>query len=110
LKNNIEDERNIILIVGYQAKNTLGRKLVEKQEVVNIFGQPYERRAEVVVLNEFSAHADRNDLVSFVEKVLPERIFLVHGEEDQMGPLGVSLKEMGYNVEMPEVPGAKYEI
>ena len=110
LKNNIEDERNIILIVGYQAKNTLGRKLVERQEVVNIFGQPHERRAEVVVLNEFSAHADRDDLISFVEKVSPERVFLVHGEEDQMEPLGASLEKMGYNVDMPEAPGTVYEI
>jgi metallo-beta-lactamase family protein len=110
LKNNIENEKNIILIVGYQAKNTLGRKLVEKHEQVNIFGQPYKRRAEVIVLNEFSAHADRNDLISFVEKVSPERIFLVHGEEEQMEPLGISLKEMGYNVDMPETPGTGYEI
>jgi metallo-beta-lactamase family protein len=110
LKNNIEDERNIILIVGYQAKNTLGRKLLEQQEVVNIFGQPHERKAEVVVLNEFSAHADRDDLISFVEKVSPERVFLVHGEEDQMEPFGASLEEMGYNVDMPEMPGTSYEI
>ncbi len=110
LKNNIEDERNIILIVGYQAKNTLGRKLVEEQETVNIFGQPYERKAEVVVLNEFSAHADRNDLIAFAEKVSPERIFLVHGEENQMEPLGENLREMGFRVDMPEVPGTKYEI
>ncbi len=110
LKNNIEDERNIILIVGYQAKNTLGRKLVEKQEEVNIFGQPYNRKAEVVVLNEFSAHADRDDLIYFAEKVSPERIFLVHGEEDQMEPLGARLKEMGYKVDMPEIPGTSYEV
>jgi metallo-beta-lactamase family protein len=110
LKNNIENEKNIILIVGYQAKNTLGRKLVEKHEQVNIFGQPYKRKAEVIVLNEFSAHADRNDLISFAEKVSPERIFLVHGEEEQMEPLGIHLKEMGYNVDMPETPGTKYEI
>jgi len=110
LRNNIEDERNIILIVGYQAKNTLGRKLVEQEEVVNIFGQPYERKAEVVVLNEFSAHADRRDLISFAEKVSPGRIFLVHGEEDQMEPLGASLEEMGYSVDMPEAPGTSYEL
>jgi metallo-beta-lactamase family protein len=110
LKNNIEDERNIILIVGYQAKNTLGRKLVEKHEEVNIFGQPYQRKAEVVVLNEFSAHADRNDLISFAEKLSPEQIFLVHGEEDQMEPLGAKLQEMGYKVAMPETPGTEYEI
>jgi metallo-beta-lactamase family protein len=110
LKNNIENEKNIILIVGYQAKNTLGRKLVERQEKVNIFGKPHNRKAEVIVLNEFSAHADRNDLISFVEKVTPKRIFLVHGEEEQMEPLGIRLKEMGYNVDMPEVPGTGYEI
>lgn len=110
LKNNIEDQRNIILIVGYQAKNTLGRKLVEKYEEVNIFGQPYKREAEVIVLNEFSAHADRNDLISFAEKVSPKRIFLVHGEEDQMGPLAESLREKGYIVDMPEAPGASYEL
>lgn len=110
LKNNIEDERTIILIVGYQARHTLGRKLVEKHEVVNIFGQPYERKAEVVVLNEFSAHADRNDLLSFAEEVSPERIFLVHGEEEQMGPLGDKLKEKGYEVDIPESPGTEYKI
>ncbi len=110
LKNSIEDERNIVLIVGYQAKNTLGRKLVEKQEEVNIFGQPYKRKAEVFILNEFSAHADRNDLINFVEGVSPEHIFLVHGEEDQMEPLGARLREKGYKVDMPEIPGTSYEV
>ncbi len=110
LKNNIEDEKNIILIVGYQAKNTLGRKLVEKQESVNIFGKPYKRKAEVVVLNEFSAHADRNDLIDFAKKVDPARIFLVHGENDQIEPLGEKFKELGYRVDIPEAPGATYEI
>ncbi|MEO0292704.1 MAG: MBL fold metallo-hydrolase [candidate division WOR-3 bacterium] len=106
LKNNIEDEKNIILIVGYQAENTLGRKLVEKEEVVNIFGEPYKRKAEVVVLNEFSAHADRNDLISFVEKVSPKRIILVHGEESQIIPFGLTLREMGYKVDIPEKLGS----
>lgn len=110
LKNNIEDERNVILIVGFQAENTLGRKLVEGKKEVNIFGEPYERKAPVVVMNEFSAHADRRDLINFAKKVDPERIFLVHGEEDQIDPLGETLKGLGYSVDIPSVMGERYEI
>ncbi len=109
LKNNIEDERNIILIVGFQAKHTLGRKLVDGERIVKIFGQPYERRAEVVVLHEFSAHADRNDLIEFVKKVQPERAFLVHGEEDQIYPFGEAISEMGIEVDIPDA-GEVYQI
>lgn len=110
LKNNIEDKRNTILIVGFQAKNTLGRKLVEGEEEVNIFGEPYKRRAEVKVLNEFSAHADRNDLIDFAKKVDPDRIFLVHGEEEQIESLQDALKRIGYEVEAPEEIGAAYQL
>jgi len=110
LKNNIEDERNTILIVGFQAKNTLGRKLVEGEEEVNIFGEPYKRRAEVKVLSEFSAHADRNDLISFTKRVDPDRIFLVHGEEEQIESLQDALKDIGYKVDVPEEIGTAYEI
>jgi metallo-beta-lactamase family protein len=110
LKNNIEDERNTILIVGFQAKNTLGRKLVEGEEEVNIFGEPYKRRAEVKVLSEFSAHADRNDLIDFAKKVDPDRIFLVHGEEEQIESLQDALEDVGYKVDVPEEIGTAYEI
>jgi metallo-beta-lactamase family protein len=110
LKNNLEDERNTILIVGFQAKNTLGRKLVEGEEEVNIFGEPYERRAEVKVLNEFSAHADRNDLIDFAKKVDPDRIFLVHGEEEQIESLQDALEDIGYEVEAPEEIGTVYKL
>jgi len=61
LANSIGDPRNMILIVGYQAENTLGKRLVLREPVVNIFGEPHALRAEVVVLNSFSAHADRNE-------------------------------------------------
>lgn len=60
LANSVGDPKNMILIVGYQAENTLGWKLVMKQPVVNIFGEPHDVKAEVVVLNSFSGHADRN--------------------------------------------------
>jgi len=110
LKNNIENDRNTILIVGFQAKNTLGRRLVEGEDEVNIFGESYKRRADVKVLNEFSAHADRNDLIEFVKKVEPERIFLVHGEEKQIESLKDALEDSGYQVDVPEEIGTVYEI
>ncbi len=110
LKNNIENDRNTVLIVGFQAKNTLGRRLVEKEDEVNIFGEPYKRRADVKVLNEFSAHADRNDLIEFAKKVDPERIFLVHGEEEQIESLGEALRGFGYRVDIPESSGTNYSI
>ncbi len=110
LKNNIEDDRNTILIVGFQAKHTLGRRLVEGEKKVNIFGEPYKRRAKVKVLNEFSAHADRNDLIEFAKKVDPKKVFLVHGEEEQIESLGEALEDLGYQVEIPEVPGTSYKI
>ena len=63
LKNNIENPRNTILITGYQAEHTLGRKIVEKQREVPIFGDPMRLRAEVVKLNELSGHADQRELL-----------------------------------------------
>ena len=93
LKNGIGDPRNAILIVGYQAEHTLGRRLVDRAEVVKIFGEPYERRAEVVVMNEFSAHADRAELLAWVGRFRrkPSRVFVVHGEEDQSLPFAAAL-------------------
>lgn len=97
LRNGIEDARNTILIIGFQAKNTLGRKIVERQSVVRIFGVERSLEAEVVVMDAFSAHADRDDLLDFVKGCRSNlrRVFLVHGEEEQMLPLGERLTQMG---------------
>ncbi len=97
LRNGIEDARNTILIIGYQAKNTLGRKIVERQPAVRIFGVERSLEAEVVVMDAFSAHGDRDDLLDFVKRCRSSlrRVFLVHGEEDQMLPLGDRLTAMG---------------
>ncbi|HUM72447.1 MAG TPA: MBL fold metallo-hydrolase, partial [Chloroflexota bacterium] len=65
LKNNIEDPRNTILIVGWQAPDTLGRRLVERQPRVRIFGEEYELNAQVAKINGFSAHADRDELLEW---------------------------------------------
>jgi len=83
-KNNIEDSRNLFLIVGYQAENTLGRKLIEGEKSVNIFGKAHKVKAQVEVIDAFSGHADRSDLIDFVTHMDGlQKAFLVHGEEQQ---------------------------
>ncbi|OLD75647.1 MAG: MBL fold metallo-hydrolase, partial [Ignavibacteria bacterium 13_1_40CM_2_61_4] len=106
LANNIEDSRNTILIVGYQAEHTLGKRLVDQAEEVKIFGKIYRRRAEVVVHNSFSAHADGNELMAYISQFKKgelSKIFLVHGEYGRAVDLQSGLKERGYgSVEIPE--------
>jgi metallo-beta-lactamase family protein len=99
LANSIEDPRNMVIIAGYQAENTLGKKLVMRYPVVNVFGEPHELKAEVVVLNSFSAHADRNELLSYLGKFnhgFIKRTFLVHGDPDQAEKLSDGLKSLGF--------------
>lgn len=98
LANNIEDERNTILIIGYMAEHTLGRRLVERQPEVRIFGDVFPRKAEVVVLNSFSAHAGQDELVNYIgalDRRLLKRLFLVHGELQQAQALQKKLEEQG---------------
>ncbi|MCU0690871.1 MAG: MBL fold metallo-hydrolase [Polyangiaceae bacterium] len=85
LRNSIEDARNMILIVGYQAQHTLGRRMVERRPRVKLLGMERELVAEVRVLNAFSAHADRDELLWWVDKCGSQvrNYFLVHGDEDQ---------------------------
>lgn len=85
LANTIEDPKNLVLVIGFMAQNTLGRKIVDHEEVVNIFGEPHQLKAEVVIMRAFSAHGDQNDLVNFASGTgSPKNIFLVHGEEESM--------------------------
>ena len=102
LKHGIGDPRNSVVIVGYQAEYTLGRRLVEKQTEVKIFGDLFERKAEVAVLNAFSAHADRNELIEYVRQVNPRKVFLVHGEQEPRESLAEALRsELGCDVHLP---------
>jgi metallo-beta-lactamase family protein len=84
LRAGIDDARNTIAIVGFQAQHTLGRRLVERRREVRIFGVMRERRAEVAVLDGFSAHADQQGLLDFAEAVRDRgplrQVALVHGE------------------------------
>jgi metallo-beta-lactamase family protein len=112
LRNNIEDPRNTVLITGYQAENTLGRKLVEKQTEVKIFGEPMRVRAEVSSLDELSGHADQGELLKWLKPLAPhlKRIFLVHGEPAQSAVLLKRIQEE-YGVEtVAPSPGQSFEL
>lgn len=110
LANNIEDPKSTVLIIGFMAPDTLGRRLVESRDienpVVKIFGDEYNVKAKIVVLNSFSAHADKNELMDYFrqyDKSMLEQIFLVHGDYDQQQIFRNSLNNNGFkNVLIPE--------
>ncbi len=95
LRNNIEDARNTILITGYQAENTLGRKLVDRETEVRIFGDPMRVRAEVETLNELSGHADQRELLEWLKPMASSlrKLFLVHGEPAQAEAFAAAVRE-----------------
>jgi metallo-beta-lactamase family protein len=96
LKNNIEDARNTVVIVGWMAPHTLGRRLAEKQPMARIFGQEYVRRAKVEVLNGFSAHADRDELLAWFDASQSpdlKHVFVVHGEVESSLALADKIRE-----------------
>lgn len=99
LRNNVEDPRNTILITGFQAQHTLGRRIVERQREIPIFGDPFPLRAEVATLNELSGHADQRELLRWLKPVTPalKRIFLVHGEPQAQRALAEAIHDE-YNI------------
>ncbi len=101
LKNGIEDSRNLILITGYQAANTLGRRIVERQPEVNIFGEPMRLRAEVDSIGELSGHGDQHELLDWMAPVVPtlKKVFLVHGDPPAQKALKVEI-ENRYKLEV----------
>ena len=112
LRNNIEDPRNTVLITGFQAENTLGRKIVDKWPEVPIFGEAMRLRAEVTKLNELSGHADQSELLAWMKPLAGtvKKVFLVHGELDQAQALSKTIKERyGLEVHIP-APGDSHEL
>ncbi len=107
LRNNIHDRKTLLLFVGYAARETLARKIIEGEKKVRIFGEEHTVNCKVKVMDSFSAHADRRDLLNYAKITPPNRlknIFLVHGEPDQSLPLKDALRSMGYqNVHYPDV-------
>jgi metallo-beta-lactamase family protein len=113
LRNNIEDPRNTVMIVGFCAPHTLGRRIVERQSDVKIFGEPYKLRAKVEVINAYSAHADEPELVSFVGHMDPERlrkIFLVHGDPTRQLALADAVVAAGYARPLAPARGESFEL
>jgi metallo-beta-lactamase family protein len=108
LKNNIDDPKNCVLVIGYMAENTLGRKLVDRLPEVKVFGETHVLRAEVAVLNAFSAHGDVDDLSAFAGRLAAagrlRKVFVVHGEPKQSTPLIERLKRElnGVEIHYPE--------
>ncbi len=105
LKHNITDPRNAVLIVSWQAPYTLGRRLVERQPVVKIFGEEFPLRARVETINGYSAHADRNGLLGWAQPIARglRHAFVVHGDPDPAAALAEGLAQLGVrNVAVPE--------
>ncbi|MBI3944228.1 MAG: MBL fold metallo-hydrolase [Chloroflexi bacterium] len=113
LKNTITEAKNAVLIVGWQAPDTLGRKLVDRVPRVKIFGEEYPLRAQVEVINGYSAHADRGELIEYARQVQRggrlKQVFLVHGEPEPARALVPALEKLGLTVTYP-VRGEGFEI
>lgn len=113
LKHTITDPKNLVLITGFQAPGTLGRRIVEGIDVVRLYGEEYPLNCQVEMLNEYSAHADQSDLLAFFRRYNPKkvkRVFLVHGDEDQIAPLVQRIADLGYrDIKIPRT-GESFEI
>ncbi len=106
LRNNIGDPRNTILIVSWQAPDTLGRHLADGDKHVRIFGEPYNVKAEVTSIGGLSAHAGQDFLVQYATKLKGQarKVFLVHGEREPAEALTARLNEQGMSdVYYPEL-------
>lgn len=114
LIHHIEKPSTRILFVGYQAPQTLGRRILEGRSPVKIFDRSYDVRAEILRAGAFSGHADRDGLIAWLDEVRdtgdPRHVFLVHGDEDVSLAFAENLSGRGYpGVEVPE-RGATYEL
>lgn len=112
IKNCMQDPDNIILICGFQAENTLGRRIVEKRSRIKVLGEEIDLKARVEVINALSAHADRAGLVDWISEVKDNvrYAFAVHGETEKVEAMAELLKEHGIvNVAAPML-GQTYKI
>lgn len=106
LANYIEDPKHLVLFVGYQAAGTLGRLIVDGRKEVRILGQTKQVKAQVARIQGFSAHADRNELLSWIINLKrpPRKVFVVHGEADSADDFARFLRENtgGWEVAVPD--------
>ncbi|QNB45815.1 MBL fold metallo-hydrolase [Thermanaerosceptrum fracticalcis] len=112
LKHNLWRPECTVLFVGYQAEGTLGRRILDGEKKVKIHGEEVAVKADIVRIDGFSAHADQKGLVEWLKgfQKTPDKVFLVHGEEDALNTLQrVILSETGIRAEIPHY-GARYDI
>ncbi len=113
LQNNVGDPRNIILIVGYQAENTLGRRIVERRPTLKIFGDEFPLNARVHTINALSAHADRTALRRWIGEAAKggtlQRAFAVHGEDEKVAAMTEILHGCGIQDAIAPARGAVYK-
>ncbi|MBO5941090.1 MAG: MBL fold metallo-hydrolase [Kiritimatiellae bacterium] len=111
LKQIVSDPWNIILIVGFQAENTLGRRLVEERNPIRILGEELELNARVETINALSAHADRNGLMDWYKKVGKnvKHAFAIHGEPEKVEAMRELLLEYGAPEASAPLPGQVFE-
>ncbi|MBO6101259.1 MAG: MBL fold metallo-hydrolase, partial [Spirochaetaceae bacterium] len=113
LANGISNPKNTIMIVGYMAEDTLGRRIFDGQKEVKILGDLYKVEAKVEKCNGFSAHADYNEMIEWLKEIDTSRlkkIFLIHGEPDQQEGFKQHLAEAGFNNVEIVVPEKEYEL
>jgi metallo-beta-lactamase family protein len=106
LRHNLSDPNTHVVIVGFQSHGSLGRKLVEKQPVVRIFGEEIQVKAKIHTLNGFSAHAGQSDLLEWFSSLAPSRprVALVHGEDKARSTLAELMdQKFGIRPELPEI-------
>ena len=110
LKNCVADPDNVVLIVGFQAENTLGRRVVEKRSPLKVLGEEVELKARVEVINALSAHADRAGLTDWIDEVKDNvrHAFAIHGEPEKVSAMVELLKERGIADAVAPVPGQTY--
>jgi metallo-beta-lactamase family protein len=104
LRHGIADGRNLVLLAGYQAENTLGRRIMERRQEVRIFDEMLPLRAEVATLAELSAHADQAELIRWIQPIAGKlkRVFLVHGEPEGQAALAKEMQaQLGVKVHCP---------
>jgi metallo-beta-lactamase family protein len=109
----IQDPKNAIMIVGFMAENTLGRRIKEKRPTVKIHGQTLDLKAEVLEINAFSAHADYQEIgdwLSMVDRSRLKGVFLVHGESEAQAHLKDYLSAKGYPMPTVVEYGKTYEL
>ena len=106
LETNADNPNNTLLFVGYQAEGTRGRKLLEGDTELKVYGKWIPFKMQVVEIEGLSAHADQAELLDWMNKLKdkPERIFIVHGEKESAEALQKGIKEMyNWDAEIPEL-------